>query len=162
MLIGKGAGCFKSYFRKFLCLDNFFLSHIKGVSPRFLCNYLIFCLVLLAQITSRGMYLFAYWLEFLGLRALRYEARNFRISDKNGGHIGLLAQIWNMQMSYVTSRIVRESPKNVNSCSSGRAVITKTWKKLLKSSHRVNITVNLKTIHQYLCPVKFWWRSMQY
>ena len=27
MLIGKGAGCFKCYFRKFLCLDNFFFVH---------------------------------------------------------------------------------------------------------------------------------------
>ena len=61
MLIGKGAGCFKCHFRIFVKIRKFFVMagrhaflQFRVHSPRFLCNYLIFCLVLLAQITSRG------------------------------------------------------------------------------------------------------------
>ena len=35
-------------------------------------------------------------------------------------------------------------------------LIIETISNYFKSSHHVNISVNLKTIHQYLSPVKFW------
>ena len=62
------------------------------------------------------------------------------------------------------ARIVREYPKiayssgfavNQINCSLGRVAATKTWKKILKSTHRGKITLYLKRIHQYLSPVKF-------
>ena len=96
-----------------VCLDNFFLSilsHIKGVSPRFLCNYLIFCLVLLAQITSRGDVFICILIGIFGAKSASLRDSKFPNFGQNGGHIGLLlAQIWNMQMSYVTSRACADS-----------------------------------------------------
>ena len=61
--------------------------------------------------------------------------------------------LWRSLLELQCSSGIREKRNFVRS--SGRAAITKTWKKVLKSSHRVNITVNLKRIHQYLSPIKF-------
>ena len=59
MLIRRSAGPFKYHFRFFIKINKFYFhgpwapyAHITGVPPRFLCNYLEFCLAFLGEIRS--------------------------------------------------------------------------------------------------------------
>ena len=69
MIIGKGAGSFKCYFRIFVKIKKFLLwchnchkcLHFRGYSPRFLCNYLIFLLVLF----TGGQYVWTSLCQFI-------------------------------------------------------------------------------------------------
>ena len=179
MLIGKGAGSFKCYFRIFVKIIIFFIMavrhtflHFRGHSPRFLCNYLEFCLAFLGEIRSYMDLLIGTVIWILKAKSILWGAWKYSNLWQYGriGHFRPFVGVaFFLRSERITSfAYVWHHCTCVDSLGMQQIctlfeigmAITKTWKKVLKSSHCVNITVNLKRIHQYLCTVKFWWRSL--
>ena len=162
----KGTGCFKCYFRIFVKIRQIFFVHFvshKGGSPSIVPLLLGILLSFLG--IKWGLiwsYLFVKELEFSVLKALSERSGNIRIFRQKWPKSAFFASwawpIWVSVMSHTSFAyaIVQESPKKHKFVHSlGRVSITKTWKKVLKSTHRGKITLYLKRIHQYLCAVKF-------